>query len=157
MSHTPFPPANPDIDQNELNITSRLLSSLSAASTKPVSALIDRRAVGLDNTDPLNFKIVSSIVNNYAAPALSITSLSNTSTVTITAMDNQASQKTAAVTKIGSGPSAKSQATVTTPASGHGLQQGDSIAASGASCSAAFTTASVTITYVSATVFTYTL
>jgi Tfp pilus tip-associated adhesin PilY1 len=154
LSETPFIVDNTDIEADDLNITSRTVTSLSAALSKSISQLIDRRPVALDNSGSgtVNLASITTSSTNLSPAA---TAFDNTRTVNITAMSNGAAQTTVSLSKSGTGASAVTKGVV---AGGHGLQDGQIIIMTmpGAT-GAAFGTTGAAITYVNATDFTYVL
>ena len=149
LSETPFNVANLDIDATSLNITSRTITSLSAASSKSITSIIDRRPSGLDNSDTNARQIASISVPTFTlSPAVS--ALNNSRTVTITAMANGAAQKTVTLTKVGPSSAPISQGVVTL---GHGLNEPQLVIISDSN--PGFNNTGTLITYVNATTFTY--
>jgi Tfp pilus tip-associated adhesin PilY1 len=118
LSATPFTVANVDIDAGSLNIDTRQVSPLTAAISKPITALVDSRPVTLNNASGAT-KTVSSITTNTTV--LNASSISNTRTVSVTSMSNGAVAKTLSSIVVANG--ANKVATATSTAHGIGSTQ----------------------------------
>ncbi len=92
LSATPFEVANTAIDAGSLAIDTRLVSPLTAAVVKPITALIDKRPVTLNNASG-TIQTVTSITTNTTAQTAS--SISNTRTVSVSALSNGANARSA--------------------------------------------------------------
>ncbi len=92
LSATPFTVANTDIDACALAIDTRLVSPLTAAIVKPITALVDTRPVTLNNASG-TIQTASSITANTTM--LTATSISNTLTKSVTSLNNGANARSA--------------------------------------------------------------
>lgn len=141
LSATPFVDANSDIDAGTLSIGTRLVSPLTAAVTKPITALKDTRDVTLNNATGF-VQTVSSITTNTTTQTAS--SIGNTRTVSVTSMSNGATSQTASFSKQGT----KNRGTL----AGHGMGVGQTVIVTGTT---SFNTTGTTITAATSNTFDY--
>ena len=150
LSATPFNVANLDIDAASLNLDTKQVSPLTAKVVKTVSALADARAVALDNS------VLPVTVNSITTNSFNKTvTLSNTRTISITALSNGAVNKTVSLTRPSNG---LAQGVV---AAGHGLSASQQVLVTTGTAPAYGSTrydtssAAATVTIVNSTTFTY--
>ena len=143
LSATPFADANTDIDAGSLSINTKPVTPLTAAQTKPVTLIKDRRTAVLNNTGTNVFDVYGDLIKTNTDFACYFT-LDNTRTVSVTAISNGAVSQTASFSKQGT----KNRGTL----ANHGLSVGQTIIVTGTT---SFNTTGTTITAATSSTFDY--